>query len=302
VLFRSQQRKFVEQFGDQKFFLEKNTSELNKQSGAYGVIKDFLDQIDVKTQSINEKNQQKNELINNTNSGLEKQVSLLDEIIEKFGRINTEALDQLKKTSDIVVQTLNQGIKDFSKGIAQSIVLGKSLGEALKSAVQNALVNILATQIEILIREGLKLAGLKLQTLEISKQNALLAQRQAIGGDSGGGFFSSLLSFGTSLFSGGGGFNPDIGGIPDTYVGMAEGGSVRGGMPITVGERGRELFVPNTNGTIIPNHDMGNGMNITFNIQANDVRGIKELLIDNRATIINLVNQGANQKGKSNIV
>ena len=74
-------------------------------------------------------------------------------------------------------------------------------------------------------------------------------------------------------------------------------------MPITVGESVRELFVPNTNGTIIPNHDMGaSGMNITFNIQANDVRGIKELLIDNRATIINLVNQGANQKGKSNIV
>jgi hypothetical protein len=72
--------------------------------------------------------------------------------------------------------------------------------------------------------------------------------------------------------------------------------------PITVGERGRELFVPSTNGTIVPNHDMGNGMNITFNIQANDVRGIKELLIDNRATIINLVNQGANAKGKSNIV
>jgi hypothetical protein len=74
-------------------------------------------------------------------------------------------------------------------------------------------------------------------------------------------------------------------------------------MPITVGERGRELFVPNTSGTIVPNHELANtGMNITFNIQANDVRGIKELLIDNRATIINLVNQGANQKGKSNVV
>ena len=83
----------------------------------------------------------------------------------------------------------------------------------------------------------------------------------------------------------------------------AEGGAVRGGMPITVGERGRELFVPNTSGTIVPNHELANtGMNITFNIQANDVRGIKELLIDNRATIINLVNQGANQKGKSNVV
>ena len=83
----------------------------------------------------------------------------------------------------------------------------------------------------------------------------------------------------------------------------AEGGSFKAGMPITVGERGREIFVPQTNGNIIPNHDIGmGGMNITFNIQANDVRGIKELLIDNRATIINLVNQGANQKGKSNVV
>jgi hypothetical protein len=299
------QKKFIENFSNEKFFnfyglLEESTKEIDKQSGAYGVIKDFLDQIDIKTQSINEKNQQKNELINNTNSGLEKQVSLLDEIIEKFGRINTEALDQLKKTSDVVVQTLNQGIKDFSKGIAQSIVLGKSLGEALKSAVQNALVNILATQIEILIREGLKLAGLKLQTLEISKQNALLAQRQAMGGDSGGGLFGSLFNIGASIFGGGGGMTPIDASVVSPF---AEGGSVRGGMPITVGERGRELFVPNTSGTIVPNHDLaGTGMNITFNIQANDVRGIKELLIDNRATIINLVNQGANQKGKSNVI
>jgi hypothetical protein len=92
------------------------------------------------------------------------------------------------------------------------------------------------------------------------------------------------------------------GDITATEGSFAEGGSVRGGMPITVGERGRELFVPNTNGTIVPNQDLGMGSNITFNIQANDVRGIKELLIDNRATIINLVNQGANQKGKSNVV
>jgi hypothetical protein len=288
------QRKFVEQFSDQKFFLEKNTGEINKQSGAYGVIKEFLNQIDEKTQAINEKNQEKNRLINYAGSGLQKQVGLLDEILEKFKRINEESLKELNKTADIVVQTLNQGIKDFSKGIAESIILGKSLGEALKSAVQNALVNILATQIEILIREGLKLVGLKLQTAEILKQNALLAQQQSMGGG-GGGLFGSLLKIGASLFTKGGD-------LTATQGSFAEGGSVRGGMPITVGERGRELFVPQSNGTIIPNQDLGGGMNITFNIQANDVRGIKELLIDNRATIINLVNQGANQKGKSNVI
>jgi hypothetical protein len=291
-----QQRKFVEQFSDQKFFLEKNTGEINKQSGAYGVIKEFLNQIDEKTQAINEKNQEKNRLINDAGSGLQKQVGLLDEILEKFKRINEESLKELNKTADIVVQTLNQGIKDFSKGIAESIILGKSLGEALKSAVQNALVRILASQIEIIIREGIKLSIQKLQTAEILKQNALLAQQQSMGGG-GGGLFGSLLKIGASIFSGGGG-----GDLTATQGSFAEGGSVRGGMPITVGERGRELFVPQSNGTIIPNQDLGGGMNITFNIQANDVRGIKELLIDNRATIINLVNQGANQKGKSNVI
>jgi hypothetical protein len=291
-----QQRKFVEQFSDQKFFLEKNTGEINKQSGAYGVIKEFLNQIDEKTQAINEKNQEKNRLINDAGSGLQKQVGLLDEILEKFKRINEESLKELNKTADIVVQTLNQGIKDFSKGIAESIILGKSLGEALKSAVQNALVRILASQIEIIIREGIKLSIQKLQTAEILKQNALLAQQQSMGGE-GGGLFGSLLKIGASIFSGGGG-----GDLTATQGSFAEGGSVRGGMPITVGERGRELFVPQSNGTIIPNQDLGGGMNITFNIQANDVRGIKELLIDNRATIINLVNQGANQKGKSNVI
>jgi hypothetical protein len=178
------------------------------------------------------------------------------------------------------------------------------LGEALKSAVQNALVRILATQIEIIIREGLKLSIQKLQTAEIIKQNSLLAQQQAMsgGGGGGGGFFSTLFRAGFNLIAGGGSVPLDA---PNFYnpVMEAEGGAVRGGMPITVGERGRELFVPNTSGTIVPNHDMTNmGTNITFNIQANDVRGIKELLIDNRATIINLVNQGANQKGKSNVV
>jgi hypothetical protein len=117
------------------------------------------------------------------------------------------------------------------------------------------------------------------------------------GGGGGGGFLGSILNIGSSFFGGGGG-------MPDLPMGMyAEGGSVKGGMPVTVGERGRELFVPKTDGTIVPNQDLNtSGQNITFNIQANDVKGIKELLINNRATIINLVNQGANRKGKNSVV
>jgi hypothetical protein len=215
--------------------------------------------------------------------------------------------------ADLAFKNLNKtiaegaviGIKNISGAIAESIVLGKKLTDTFRELAQKVLVKLLSQLIEeqlvkiaLLALDQLKLFISKQQTAEIVKQNALLAQQQSMGGG-GGGFLSSLFNIGMSAFGGGGGMTPIDASVVSPF---AEGGSVRGGMPITVGERGRELFVPNTNGTIVPNHDMGSASNITFNIQANDVRGIKELLIDNRATIINLVNQGANQKGKSNVI
>jgi hypothetical protein len=199
-----------------------------------------------------------------------------------------------------------EAVRSVSTAIAESIVLGKKLQDTFREIAQKILIKILSALIEeqilklaILALAQLDLLISKQKTAEIVKQNALLSQRQATTGDDSGGLFGSLLNIGASLFGGGGGMTPIDASVVSPF---AEGGSVRGGMPITVGERGRELFVPNTNGTIVPNQDLGGANNITFNIQANDVRGIKELLIDNRATIINLVNQGANQKGKSNVV
>jgi hypothetical protein len=71
-----------------------------------------------------------------------------------------------------------------------------------------------------------------------------------------------------------------------------------------VGERGRELFIPSTDGQIVPNEKLG-GMgatNINFTVQATDVKGVQELLIDNRATITNIINSALNQKGKPALV
>ena len=45
----------------------------------------------------------------------------------------------------------------------------------------------------------------------------------------------------------------------------ATGGPVSDGKPYLVGERGAELFVPNTSGAIVPNHKLGGG-NITVNM------------------------------------
>jgi hypothetical protein len=211
------------------------------------------------------------------------------------------AFKALNKT---IAEGVVVGIKSVSVAIAESIVLGKKLTDTFRELTQKLLVKILSQLIEeqlvkiaLLALDQLKLFIAKQQTAEIVKQNALLSQRQAIGGDTGGDLFGSLFKIGASIFGGG----ANAGDAVYTDYG-AEGGSFKAGMPITVGERGREIFIPQTNGSIVPNQDLGMGTNITFNIQANDVRGIKELLIDNRATIINLVNQGANQKGKSNVV
>ena len=207
-----------------------------------------------------------------------KELTFLDELAKKFGILVSTSKDM----SDNIAEGMVKAIGDFSRGIAESIVLGKSLQSTLKSVAQTILIEIISAQI--------KEIGILLSKLAITKA---IAFYNSIGSGGGGSIFSAL----GSLFGGGG----DISGIMGSF---AEGGDVKGNVPITVGERGREIFVPKTDGTIIPNQDLAktSGMNITFNIQANDVRGIKELLIDNRATIINLVNQGANAKGRSNVV
>jgi hypothetical protein len=199
-----------------------------------------------------------------------------------------------------ITETLNAGIGDFSQKLAESIVLGKELSDVFRSIAQNLLVSILKQAIELIARETLNYFWKQLQTAELFKQLALekqitgekIAQASVSSSSSGDGFFGSLLKIGSSFF----------GGSPADVPYGAEGGAMSAGQPYMVGERGRELFIPKTDGNLIPNQDLGGGTNITFNIQANDVRGIRELLIDNRATIINLVNQGANAKGKSNIV
>ena len=100
-----------------------------------------------------------------------------------------------------------------------------------------------------------------------------------------------------SLFSGmfskfsGGGFgtgnafgNQDLGGF------LAEGGPANANTPYVVGERGPELFVPRSSGTVIPNNQinnmMGNSTNVTNNyINAIDVKSFETKLLESSNTI-----------------
>ena len=61
------------------------------------------------------------------------------------------------------------------------------------------------------------------------------------------------------------GFN--LGGF-GAFQKRAKGGPVGAGSPYMVGERGPELFVPRSSGTIIPNNALGGGANVTVNVDA----------------------------------
>lgn len=81
-----------------------------------------------------------------------------------------------------------------------------------------------------------------------------------------------------------------------SYSGRAGGGPVQGGKPYIVGEQGREMFVPQGAGKIVPNAG-GDTVNINFSIQANDTRGFDALLAERKPAIINMVRQAMNDKG-----
>lgn len=85
-----------------------------------------------------------------------------------------------------------------------------------------------------------------------------------------------------------------------TYSGRQLGGPVMGNTPYLVGEAGPELFVPNTNGSIVRNQDIGGGgpVNVNFTINAVDTAGFDELLTERRGVIQSIIRDAMLEKGQ----
>jgi hypothetical protein len=90
---------------------------------------------------------------------------------------------------------------------------------------------------------------------------------------------------------------------------LAEGGPARAGSPYIVGERGPELFVPGTSGTVIPNDRMnqmggsagGTTVNISYNIQSGVSRAELQPILETerkrlRAEIPDMVRRGGSYR------
>jgi len=210
---------------------------------------------------------------------------------EKMGvslqKIRDNVLESFKKDFESINTTLakmaQSGIKAFSRGLAEAVVMGKELNMTMKEIAQRILVDILAFTIQIVIQEVIRNALKKEQVVSEEKiTNELRSQttemkRQAFWsmftGGSGGGFF-------------------------------AKGGAVSKGKPIVVGERGPELFVPNSTGQITQNArgTGGGGVVVNFNIEAIDSNSFNDVLVENRGIITSIINNALNEKGRRELV
>ena len=210
-----------------------------------------------------------NEATLKVNKSLVKQKTLLEEITELLKK----DMDELTNVAKQVTGILNDGIKGFSKGVAEAIVLGKDLNTTFKNLAQTLAVKILSTLIEVVARKSVELAIEKMITREKERQASL----------SGGG---SLFSMAKSVF------------------GFAKGGAVSKGQPVIVGEQGAEVFVPNSTGQITQSaRGTGGGQTtVNFNINTLDASGFDDLLVRNRGTITQIINNAVNERGSRNLI
>ena len=198
--------------------------------------------------------------------------------------VNETVLEEMRNKffdiGEIIARSMNEGLKKVSKSIAESVILGKNLAETFKKIVQQVLVNLLAHFIELTARmlidialQKKKLNEMKAQESSLKRQIALQAILMAMGG--GGGFF-----------------------------GFAKGGAVSKGQPIIVGEQGPELFVPNQTGQITQSArgTSGGQTTVNFNINTLDASGFDDLLVRNRGTITQIINNAVNERGSRNLI
>ena len=223
--------------------------------------------------------------VDDTNVKLGKQQTLFEKIRDGIKKQN-EAFDLSKE----IVGSITKSVGSISKSLAEAVVLGKDLNASLKQLAQSILVEIIAKTIEriallgieklltktILKNEDDKTASLRMQSREMEKQLGLRAAMAAFSFASGG----FKLPF------------------------FASGGAVRKGQPTIVGERGAEMFIPNSSGQITQSARGTNGspVNVNFNINTVDASGFEELLVRSRGTISQLINQSLNEKGQGNLI
>ena len=165
--------------------------------------------------------------------------------------------NQIKDITDKVGKTFDDAGEDISKALGKSVVEGENFGDAMKNIFRDVASEIVATIAQILIIEPM------IRSLKASLSGLTGGGSLGIGGVIG--------NIAGAIFGGG----------------KATGGYVAPNVPVMVGERGAEMFVPTGGGHIVPNNQMG-GQGVTINQHLNFSTGVVPTV---RAEVMNLMPQ-----------
>tara|TARA_R100000234_G_scaffold101255_1_gene70299 strand:- start:446 stop:2413 length:1968 start_codon:yes stop_codon:yes gene_type:complete len=263
-----------------------------------------------------------------------------NKLLQKFANDGVRgAVTELRTFSNIIKNNLsialdksNTAVRGFTDALARAIVTGQSMGDVFKNVGISIVTFFISSILEAILmatflgriidfindkfknqEDGSKDTAKALDDFSkssaiasasqvalatsIDRTNAALARQNQLsqGGSSKGSVIGSVLGFAVGGSTGAaiGGF---IGGM------FAEGGRPPINRPSIVGEKGAELFVPDSAGTIIPNNQLGGSTNVTFNINTVDARGFNELLQGSRGMIVNMINSAVNERGRGNLI
>jgi len=202
------------------------------------------------------------------------------------GALDVTTFDRFKVAGEKSIKALKESLTDF-------VVTGKINVKTLKESIIRSLVEaMIGSAVQGAIKKAtalFKKSAIKEALMDVYGA-ALKAFRNF------GGFPLGMIAATATI---GAGMK-----LVNKIKGFQSGGAVSKGQPIMVGEQGAEMFIPNSSGQITQSaRGTGDGdTNVNFTINATDVRGVKELLIDNRATIVNVINSALNEKGKEALV
>ena len=212
-------------------------------------------------------------------AGLVKAKTVLEETLEIIKKQN-----QSFSISKELVASINKGVKGVSKAFAETLVLGKKLNTSLKELAQSILIEVIAKTTErlLLLKVEQVLEHISIMQQE-KKLKILREQGKELRKNTGLGLVNTALSF-----------------LPT----FASGGAIRKGQPAIVGERGAEMFIPNSSGQITQaSRGTSNGaVSVNFNINTIDSRGFDQALVENRGTITSIINNALAEKGRGELI
>jgi hypothetical protein len=156
-----------------------------------------------------------------------------------------EKLNLLYDQGHISEETYNRATQQLALSMDTTRGLVHKFGESIGQTITQASL-FGGSWIDTLKQVGLELVELILQ-MTLLKNISAASKAGGVGG-----FFASLAQ-----------------GLSNSGGGHADGGDVRPGYHYTVGERGKEEFIPTVPGVIVPNGGWGGGGGTSINIQQN---------------------------------